>query len=129
VNKVFFPLEEQLGVHENHWSEIVVQQAIWLYGQVEDDLGEQILQKMGGLPISDTRAWRRCQPSQVTNPPMPPKSNSVSASGTSFGAPGAGVVAAERITLAHKQIDRMKAFMIRVSFTSSPPHRVLPLAK
>jgi len=44
-----------------HWSEAVAQQAVWLYGQVEDDLAEQILQKIGGLAISDTSIWRRAQ--------------------------------------------------------------------
>ena len=44
-----------------HWSEAVAQQAVWLYGQVEDDLAEQILQKIGGLPISDSSIWRRAQ--------------------------------------------------------------------
>lgn len=39
----------------------MAQQAVWLYGQVEDDLAEQILQKIGGLPISDTSIWRRAQ--------------------------------------------------------------------
>jgi len=61
VNRVFFPLDAQLGVREIHWSESVAQQAVWLYGQVEDDLAEQILQKIGGLPISDTSIWRRAQ--------------------------------------------------------------------
>jgi hypothetical protein len=48
-------------VHERHWSEAVAQQAVWLYAQVEDDLAEQILQKIGGIPISDTTVWRRAQ--------------------------------------------------------------------
>lgn len=34
---------------------------MWLYGQVEDDLAEQILQKIGGWSISDTSIWRRAQ--------------------------------------------------------------------
>jgi hypothetical protein len=44
-----------------HWSEAVAQGAVWLYGQVEDDLAEQILQKIGGIAISDTSIWRRAQ--------------------------------------------------------------------
>ncbi len=39
----------------------MAQQAVWLYGQVDDDLAEQILQKIGGLSISDTSIWRRAQ--------------------------------------------------------------------
>ena len=61
MSRVFFPLDEQLRVREIHWSEAIAQQAVWLYGQVEDDLAEQILQKIGGLPISDTSIWRRAQ--------------------------------------------------------------------
>jgi hypothetical protein len=40
---------------------VVAQHAVWLYGQVEDDLAEQILQKIGGIAISDTSIWRRAQ--------------------------------------------------------------------
>jgi hypothetical protein len=56
-----FPLDAQLQVRETHWSEAIAHQAVWLYGQVEDDLAEQILQKIGGLSISDTSIWRRAQ--------------------------------------------------------------------
>ncbi len=34
---------------------------MWLYGQVEDDRAEQILQKIGGWSISDTSIWQRAQ--------------------------------------------------------------------
>jgi hypothetical protein len=61
VSKGLFPLDEQLRIRERHWSEAVAQQAVWLYGHVEDDLAEQILQKIGGLAISDTSIWRRAQ--------------------------------------------------------------------
>ena len=61
MRRVFFPLDHQLGVHEKHWSEAVAREAVWLYGQVEDDLAEQILQKIGGWSISDTSIWRRAQ--------------------------------------------------------------------
>lgn len=57
----FFPLDEQLGLHDAQWSEAVAHQAVWLYGQVEDDLAEQILQKIGRIPISDTSIWRQAQ--------------------------------------------------------------------
>ncbi len=39
----------------------MAQHAVWLYGQVDDDLAEQILQKIGGMAISDTSIWRRAQ--------------------------------------------------------------------
>ena len=61
MSKVFFPLDEQLGVCEKHWSEALAQQAVWLYAQVADDLAEQILQKIGGLSISDSSIWRQAQ--------------------------------------------------------------------
>ncbi len=61
MRRGFFPLDHQLGVHEKHWSEAVARDAVWLYGQVEDDLAEQILQKIGGWSISDTSIWRRAQ--------------------------------------------------------------------
>ncbi len=61
MRRVFFPLDHQLGVHEKHWSEAVAREAVWLYAHVEDDLAEQILQKIGGWSISDTSIWRRAQ--------------------------------------------------------------------
>jgi hypothetical protein len=48
-------------VHDAHWSEAVAKQAVWLYGQVEQELAEQILNQIGGIPISDTSIWRCAQ--------------------------------------------------------------------
>ena len=56
-----FPLDHQLGVPDTHWSEAVAREAVWLNGQVESDLAEQILQKIGGWSISDTSLWRRAK--------------------------------------------------------------------
>ena len=39
----------------------MAQRAVWLYGQVEDDFAEQILQEIGGVQISDTSIWRQAQ--------------------------------------------------------------------
>jgi hypothetical protein len=39
----------------------VAKRAVWLYGQVDDDLAEQILQQIGGIQISDTSIWRQAQ--------------------------------------------------------------------
>ena len=61
MGRSFFPLDEQLKVHDTHWSEAVAQQAVWLYGQVEQELAEQILNQIGGIPISDTSIWRCAQ--------------------------------------------------------------------
>ncbi|MCL5951553.1 MAG: hypothetical protein M1132_07515 [Chloroflexi bacterium] len=38
---------------------MIAREAVRLYGQVEDDLAEPILQKIGGWSISDTSIWRR----------------------------------------------------------------------
>ena len=48
-------------MHDAHWSEAVAKQAVWLYGQVEQELAEQILNQIGGIPISDTSIWRCAQ--------------------------------------------------------------------
>jgi len=38
---------------------MVAKEAVWLYAQVDDDLAEEILQRIGGINISDTSIWRR----------------------------------------------------------------------
>lgn len=38
---------------------MVSKQAVWLYGQVEDDLAEQIFERLSDIRISDTSIWRR----------------------------------------------------------------------
>ena len=43
------------------WSEVLAKNAVWLLGQVEDDLAEQILLQIGGIAVSDTSIWRRMQ--------------------------------------------------------------------
>jgi len=58
---VFFPLDEQLRVSGVSWSEMLAKAAVWLYGQVEDDLAEQILLKIGGMCVTDTSIWRLAQ--------------------------------------------------------------------
>ncbi len=39
----------------------MAKRAVWLYGQVEDDFAEQILQEIGGIQMSDTSIWRQAQ--------------------------------------------------------------------
>ena len=46
-------------MREQAWSETIAHNAVWLYGHVEDDLAEQVLQKIGGLTMSDTTIWRQ----------------------------------------------------------------------
>jgi hypothetical protein len=57
----FFPLDEQLGVVEQHCSEQVAKQAVWLCGQVDDDFAEAVLSQIGGVHFSDTSIWRQQQ--------------------------------------------------------------------
>jgi hypothetical protein len=40
---------------------VLGKKAVWLLGQVEDDLAEQILLQIGGIAVSDTSIWRRMQ--------------------------------------------------------------------
>jgi hypothetical protein len=56
-----FPLDEQLGMKDKHWSESVVKLAVWLSGLVEFEQAEQILAKVGRISLSDSSIWRRCQ--------------------------------------------------------------------
>ncbi len=56
---VFPPLDQQLKVMDGGWSEMVAKLAVWLCGQVEDDLAEQILQRLSDIEMSDTSIWRR----------------------------------------------------------------------
>jgi hypothetical protein len=37
----------------------VAKPAVWLYGRVESDVAEEIMQTIGGIDISDTSIWRR----------------------------------------------------------------------
>jgi hypothetical protein len=48
-------------VRGTSWSEVLAKNAVWLLGQVEDDLAEQILVQIGGIVVSDTSIWRRMQ--------------------------------------------------------------------
>lgn len=57
----FFPLDEQLQLWEQHWSEQVAKQAVWLSGLVEFEDAADILAKVGQIAMSDTSVWRRTQ--------------------------------------------------------------------
>jgi hypothetical protein len=61
VGAGFFPLDEQLKVSDTSWSEALAKNALWLLGQVEDDMVERILWQIGGIAVSDTSIWRRMQ--------------------------------------------------------------------
>lgn len=57
----FFPLDNQLGVAAQGWSEQVAKHAVWLCGQVDDDFAAEVLCQIGGVSLSDTSIWRQQQ--------------------------------------------------------------------
>lgn len=57
----FFPLDEQLGVRDAHWSKQVAAEAVWLYGQVPGVVAAQALKRLAGLELSATSLWRRVE--------------------------------------------------------------------
>jgi hypothetical protein len=46
-------------VWEQHWSEQIAKQAVWLSGLVTFEKAEEILDKIGQIEISDSSVWRR----------------------------------------------------------------------
>ncbi len=61
ATKVFFPLDEQLELKDQHWSEGLAQQAVWLSGLVPFAQATQILQAVGQAEISASSVWRLTQ--------------------------------------------------------------------
>jgi len=57
----FFPLDEQLGVRDAHWSEKVAADAVWLYGQVPGNVAVQVLKRLAGIDLPETSLWRRVE--------------------------------------------------------------------
>jgi hypothetical protein len=55
----FFPLDRQLELWEQHWSEQVAKQAVWLSGLVTYEQAEEILGMIGQVVMSDNSIWRR----------------------------------------------------------------------
>lgn len=55
----FFPLDEQLGVRDAHWSEKVAADAVWLYGHVPGTVAAEALKRLTGIELSETSLWRR----------------------------------------------------------------------
>ena len=55
----FFPLDRQLQIGENHWSEQVAKLAVWLSGLVEFEQAAEILARVGQLSMSTSMSWRR----------------------------------------------------------------------
>lgn len=59
MNAGFFPLDEQLGVRDAHWSEKVAADAVWLYGHVPGNVAAEALKRLTGIELSETSLWRR----------------------------------------------------------------------
>ncbi len=59
MNRGFFPLDDQLHLREQRWSERIAKHAVWLLGQVTGVTAETILREIGGIAISDSSLWRR----------------------------------------------------------------------
>jgi hypothetical protein len=58
---VFFPLDRQLKVAGERWSEGLRKLAVWLDGLLTYERAESVLAKVGQLSLSDTTAWRQAQ--------------------------------------------------------------------
>jgi hypothetical protein len=61
VNAGFFPLDEQLGVRDAHWSEKVAADAVWLYGHVTGAVAAQALKRLAQVDLSESSLWRRVE--------------------------------------------------------------------
>ena len=61
MRRAFFPLDEQLGAIEKHRSEGVSKLVTWLSGQVGFEKVEAVLERVGGIQLSDTSCWRTTQ--------------------------------------------------------------------
>ena len=58
---VFFPLDRQLKVAGERWSEGLRKLAVWLDGLLTYERAESVLAQVGHLSMSDTTAWRQAQ--------------------------------------------------------------------
>jgi hypothetical protein len=57
----FFPLDKQLALWDQHWSEQVAKHAVRLSGLVKFEEGESLLRELSQINMSDTSVWRRAQ--------------------------------------------------------------------
>lgn len=57
----FFPLDEQLALWDQHWSEQVAKHAVRLSGLVKFEEAETLLRELSQIGMSDTSVWRRVQ--------------------------------------------------------------------
>jgi hypothetical protein len=60
ASRVFFPLDEQLGLVDKRYSEGVLKEMVWLSGVVDSFAeAEQTFERIGHLAISSSSIWRR----------------------------------------------------------------------
>ena len=60
AERVFSPLDEQLGLQDKHYSPGVLKEIVWLSGAVGSFAeAEEVLERIGHLTISDSSIWRR----------------------------------------------------------------------
>lgn len=56
----FFPLDEQLGLEDKHFSAGIVKEMVWLSGVMDSFAeAEAVFERIGQLTISDSSIWRR----------------------------------------------------------------------
>jgi hypothetical protein len=58
---VFFPLDRQLKLKTQHWSEGLLKLMVWLSGIVDYRTAEQVLRTVGQTTVSDSSVWRQAQ--------------------------------------------------------------------
>ena len=61
MERGFFPLDKQLGIEGEYWSEGVLRDMVWLSGQVPYEDVETIMQRLSGVHSTKTSIWRRVQ--------------------------------------------------------------------
>ena len=62
ARKVFFPLDEQLGLEDGRYSEGVLKEITWLGGMMKSYVAaEEVFARIGHVYVSDSSAWRRTQ--------------------------------------------------------------------
>lgn len=61
ADAVFFPLDEQLKLRSRCWSEGVLKLMTWLSGIVDYRKAEEILERVGQIPVSDSSIRRHVQ--------------------------------------------------------------------
>jgi hypothetical protein len=60
AERVFFPLDEQLGLKDKRYSEGVLKEMVWLSGEESSFAkAEEVFERVGHLAISESSIWRR----------------------------------------------------------------------